>query len=380
MPGLYIHIPFCESRCIYCDFYSTTEGKMQERYVDALCREYETRKAEILNDGECWNTIYIGGGTPSTLQIKHLERLFNLVANDMKQPRQEMEITMECNPDDITAEYAEALARLPINRISMGAQTFDDNRLLFLHRRHSSQQIASAVGNLRSAGFSNISIDLMYGFPDETADDFQQDIEKAIALDVPHVSAYCLMYEEGTALYKMLQQGKIEEIDEETERAMYNMLTTSLKAAGYEHYEISNFARPGFRSRHNSSYWNLTPYLGIGAASHSFNGKDIRSFNPSHLIIYMEALENNRLPTEREILSKEEQYNDFAMLRLRTAEGINLNETEQLFGKALRQRTEQTAQQFIANGLLAYDAGSIHLTHEGFFVSNMIMSEFMLTD
>lgn len=379
MPGLYIHIPFCESRCIYCDFYSTTEGKAQERYVDALCREYEARKAEIMGSGDLWDTIYIGGGTPSTLRAEHLKRLFMLFACDMKN-HEDMEITMECNPDDITAEYADMLAELPVNRISMGAQTFDDSRLRFLRRRHSSSQIADAVHYLRSAGFGNISIDLMYGFPNETADDFQNDIENALALKVPHISAYCLMYEEGTTLYEMLKQGKTEQIAEETEREMYDMLATMLKAAGYEHYEISNFAREGFRSRHNGNYWNLTPYLGIGAAAHSFNGKDIRSFNPSNLAAYMEAVENSVMPTEREILSTEEQYNDFAMLRLRTSEGINLDETERIFGSALRQKTEQAARRFIDGGLLAKDAANIHLTHDGLFVSNMIMSEFMLTD
>lgn len=378
MAGLYIHIPFCESRCIYCDFYSTTySDDMRGRYVDALCREYELRRKEILHDGESWRTIYLGGGTPSTLSIELLKKIFATLSADMKE--QPKEVTIECNPDDITPDYATALAQLPINRVSLGAQTFDDNRLKFIHRRHSAQQITNAVNTLKLAGFNNISIDLMYGFPDETAEDFKKDIEKALALDVPHISAYCLMYEEGTALYKMLEQGKVKEIPEETERAMFEMLVRMLKDAGYEHYEISNFAHKGYRSCHNSSYWDLTPYLGIGAAAHSYDGKKIRSANPPHIIIYIREIENGALPTERETLSHDERYNDYVMLRLRTAKGINLDELERLFGTSLRQQTEKTAEKFLTDGLLErYNTDYIRLSAQGVFVSNMLMSEFMI--
>lgn len=376
MAGLYIHIPFCKSRCIYCDFFSTVNSGMQYRYVNSLCREYEMRRHEILPQGASWDTIYIGGGTPSTLPIEHLRKLFTTIAKDMAQaPR---EVTIECNPDDITAQYANELALLPINRVSMGAQTFDDNRLAFLHRRHSSAQIAQAVENLKRAGFSNISIDLMYGFPDETVDDFKRDIDKALLLDVPHISAYCLMYEEGTLLYRMLEQNKIMETPEETERKMYEALIDTMRHSGYEHYEISNFARDGYRSQHNSSYWNLTPYLGIGAAAHSFDGRATRSSNPPHLIIYIEALERGELPAVRELLSPAESYNDYTMLRLRTAEGIDLDEMEVRFGHEMRTKTEHTARQFLSSGLLTHDGNRLRLTCQGVFVSNMVMTEFMI--
>lgn len=376
MAGLYIHIPFCESRCIYCDFFSTVNSGMKDRYVDALCREYTMRRHEILPQGASWDTIYIGGGTPSTLSIEHLRQLFTAFANDISPITKE--VTIECNPDDITEEYAKALAQLPINRASMGAQTFDDSRLRFLHRRHNSIQITQAVENLKCAGFSNISIDLMYGFPDETVDDFHSDINKALLLDVPHISAYCLMYEEGTALYRMLEQNKIAEIPEETEREMYDTLINSLCTSGYEHYEISNFARDGYRSQHNSSYWNLTPYLGIGAAAHSFDGRATRSSNPPHLIIYIEALERGELPAVREHLSPAESYNDYTMLRLRTAEGIDLNEMEVRFGHEMRTKTEHTARQFLSSGLLTHDGNRLRLTRQGVFVSNMVMTEFII--
>lgn len=376
MAGLYIHIPFCESRCIYCDFFSTVNSGMHDRYVGALCREYEMRKHEILPQRASWDTIYIGGGTPSTLSTEHLRQLFATVADDIDPSTKE--ITIECNPDDITAQYANELAQLPINRVSMGAQTFDDNRLAFLHRRHSSAQIAQAVGNLKRAGFSNISIDLMYGFPEETIDDFKRDIDKALLLDVPHISAYCLMYEEGTQLYRMLEQNKITETPEETERKMYETLIDTLRHSGYEHYEISNFARKGYRSQHNSSYWNLTPYLGIGAAAHSFDGKTTRSSNPPHLIIYIEALERGILPTDRELLSPTESLNDYTMLRLRTAEGIDLDEMEARFGHEMRTKAEHTARQFLSSSLLTQDGNRLHLTRQGVFVSNMVMAAFMI--
>ena len=376
MAGLYIHIPFCESRCIYCDFFSTVNSGMHDRYVGALCREYEMRKHEILPQRASWDTIYIGGGTPSTLSTEHLRQLFATVADDIDPSTKE--ITIECNPDDITLEYSRALSQLPINRVSMGAQTFDDSRLKFLHRRHNSAQITQAVENLKRAGFSNISIDLMYGFPDETVNDFKRDIDKALLLDVPHISAYCLMYEEGTPLYRMLEQNKIMETPEETERKMYEALIDTMRHSGYEHYEISNFARDGYRSQHNSSYWNLTPYLGIGAAAHSFDGRATRSSNPPHLIIYIEALERGILPTDRELLSPTESLNDYTMLRLRTAEGIDLDEMETRFGHEMRTKAEHIARQFLSSSLLAQDGNRLHLTRQGVFVSNMIMAEFMI--
>ena len=258
MAGLYIHIPFCKSRCVYCGFYSTTGLELRERYVDALCREMEIRGER--NDIE---TIYLGGGTPSQLSIEQLQRLF-IYINKVKE---DAEITIEMNPDDVTAEFAAELQQLGVNRVSMGAQTFNDERLRFLHRRHNAKQVHQAVETLRQAGFKNISIDLMYGFPEETQEDWEADIRKACSLQVEHISSYCLMIEEGTPLARL----DIEPCDEETERAMYYTLIDRLEAAGYEHYEISNFAKSGYRSRHNSSYWTGIPYIGIGAAAQGFD-------------------------------------------------------------------------------------------------------------
>lgn len=362
MSGIYIHIPFCASRCIYCGFYSTTGLELRQKYVDVVCKEMTMRAASAPIE-----TIYFGGGTPSQLTPEQLRQLF-LYINKVYAPHV-TEVTIEMNPDDVTPEYAETLSQLGVNRVSMGAQTFNDERLRFLRRRHSSSQVYDAVRILRESGICNISIDLMYGFPDETLDDFRRDIDAALALDVEHISAYCLMIEEGTALHRM----GVEAADEETERAMYEMLIDCLTAAGYEHYEISNFARPGYRSRHNSSYWNDTPYIGLGAAAHSYDGH-CRSWNVADIRAYIAAIERGELPTECEELDADTKYNDRIATALRTRDGLNLGELDERH----RQYCLTEAQRFIADGLLEIVDNNLRLTRRGLFVSNMVMSELML--
>lgn len=367
MAGLYIHIPFCVSRCIYCGFYSTTNHSMQNRYVDSLCHEAELRRDYLEED---IHTIYIGGGTPSVLSTQQLRRIFSHI--DYKNA---VEITMECNPDDITPEYATALRELPINRISMGAQTFDDGRLRFLRRRHKSSDVRRAVETLRKAGIENISIDLMYGFPGETVDDWKQDIDTAISLNVEHISAYSLMFEEDTPLYHMKEKGDVSETDEELSLQMYETLIDRLKSAGYKHYEISNFAKPGFRSRHNTGYWTDIPYMGIGAAAHSYN-RTSRQWNVSDITKYINEIGNNKIPAETENIDSDTRYNDTIMLRLRTCEGVNI--TNDICEEKYRKACLKTAQKYIDNGLLTLDNGSLRLTRKGLFVSDMIMSDFMI--
>lgn len=369
MTGLYIHIPFCASRCIYCGFFSTTRHAMRDRYVDALRREMVLRNGYLHDD---IHTIYIGGGTPSMLSEEQLRRLFD----DIDCSRTE-EITMECNPDDITPAYAAAIGRLPVNRVSMGAQTFSDSRLRFLRRRHGSADISRAVTLLREAGISNISIDLMYGFPGETMKEWNDDITRALALDVEHLSAYCLMYEEGTPLHRMLLEGKVTEIDEELSSAMYSTLIDRLAAAGYEHYEISNFARPGRRSRHNSSYWTAVPYIGIGAAAHSFDGAS-RQWNITDIDKYVTSIERGEIPMEREELDRDMRFNDTVMLRLRTCEGMNLDALARDFGPEYLNGCLSAAKRYIADAMLERTTDNrLRLTRRGLFVSDMIMSDLM---
>ena len=408
MAGIYIHIPFCRSRCIYCGFYSTTALELRQRYVDALCREMEIRGTGHLISGHSPNqgpvppisTIYLGGGTPSQLSFDQLNQLFIYINKvyDLVSPS---EITIEVNPDDVTGEFAAALKQLPINRVSMGIQTFNDQRLRFLRRRHTAQQAIDAVERLRAAGISNLSIDLMYGFPDETLADWEADIESALALNVEHISAYCLMIEEGTSLHKMftvdslsscvpaVASGKAERtddysgnqhnencpqcVDEETERQMYYTLIDRLTAAGYEHYEISNFARPGFRSRHNSNYWNGTPYIGLGAAAHSYDVRS-RSWNVADINAYIEGIEQGERRYEEELLDDDTRYNDTITVGLRTCEGISLD----TLSKKHKDYCIKNARRYLDDGLLEIVDQHLRLTRSGLFVSDMVMSDLMM--
>ena len=374
MAGLYIHIPFCSSRCVYCGFYSTTGLTLREQYVDALCQEIKMRSFPSnpqKNEGSL-STIYLGGGTPSQLTIPQLRQIFdtiyiyNKVENDA-------EVTIEVNPDDVTPAFATAIQQLPINRISMGAQTFNDERLHFLRRRHSSLQVHQAIETLRQSGFQNISIDLMYGFPNQTLEEWQADIDEALQLNVEHISTYCLMYEEGTPLYRLLEQGQVAEIDEELERKMYFSLINCLESAGYEHYEISNFARPGYRSRHNSSYWKGIPYIGIGAAAHSFDIQT-RSWNIADIQQYIAAMKQGERRFEAETLDEDTRYNDNVTVALRTCEGLDLSTLTD------KQRTycKNNAQRHMEAGLLKLTGNQLSLTKEGLFVSDMIMSDLMI--
>ena len=378
MAGLYIHIPFCESRCIYCGFYSTTSLKLRDAYVDALIKEMSLRPIlQELEEGEKIETIYLGGGTPSQLTGEQLIRLFDGINKYISDINSDMEITMECNPDDVTDEFCQTLKQLPVNRISMGAQTFSNQRLRFLHRRHNAQEVKTAVERLRNIAINNISIDLMFGFPGENIEQWKSDIQEAISLNVEHISAYSLMYEEGTLLYRLLEQGKIEEIDEETSRNMYETLIQLLTKAGYEHYEISNFARPGFRSRHNSSYWHEVPYIGIGAAAHSYNRKQ-RSWNIENIQTYIRSIGDGILPSESEQLDISTRYNDLITTALRTSDGINLMKMEQEFGKELADKLLQEAQSHISRGLMKIKNGRLSLTREGLYISDDVMSDFMI--
>ena len=365
MQGLYIHIPFCKSRCIYCGFFSTTMLDLRQQYVDALCQEMKMR----CQGAENISTIYLGGGTPSQLttdqlrQILHRAYIYNKVEKDA-------EVTIEVNPDDVTERFANDLTQLPVNRISMGVQTFDDKRLRFLHRRHTAEQVTTAVDRLRAAGIKNISIDLMYGFPGETIADCEADIAKALSLQVEHISTYCLMIEEDTQLQQMLQQGNITETEEELERQMYETIINRLEDGGYEQYELSNFARPGFHSRHNSSYWDGTPYIGIGAAAHSYDIES-RSWNIADIKQYIQGMANSQRIYEEERLDSDTRYNDAITVALRTCRGLDL----QALSPKHRTYCLENAQRYLDDGLLERTQDNrLRLTRRGLFVSDMIMS------
>ena len=367
MAGIYVHIPFCSSRCAYCGFFSTTRLFERQRYVDAVCREMDLRP---LCEGRA-DTVYVGGGTPSQLTPRQLEQLFAYI-NNVYDVNPDAEVTIECNPDDVTPSLAALLRRLPVNRVSMGVQTFDDARLQFLRRRHTSLQAREAVRLLREAGIANISIDLIYAFPGESLAQWHDDVLQALLLDVEHISAYALSYEEGSLLERMLREGRVDEADEELQRQMYYDLKDLLETAGYEHYEISNFARQGFRSRHNSSYWNHTPYIGLGAGAHSFDGRR-RQWNVAHLDQYIQTIGEGRVPAEGEDIDVVTYYNETVMTALRTCEGIDLS----ALTDGQRQSCLGQAQRYMEGGLLAIKGNRLVLTREGLFVSDMVMSDLM---
>lgn len=375
--GVYVHIPFCESRCIYCGFYSTTLSSLRERYVDALLTEIDMRKdglRGILHDAvPVVDTIYIGGGTPSMLPVAGLCRILDKVRGVFGSGQRE--VTVEVNPDDVSAGFVSGLRSCGVNRISMGVQTFSDERLRFIRRRHTSRQALEAIDVVRNAGIDNVSIDLMFGFPGETLAEWQSDLSTAVALRPSHVSAYSLMYEDGTALSAMLANGKVTAVDDETSRAMYAALVDTLAAESYEHYEISNFARPGFRSIHNSSYWRDVPYLGFGAAAHSYT-LSRRSWNVADVRAYISSVENGTLPSEGETIGADTHYNDLVTTALRTCEGLHLSALPDSY----RSYAIMSARTAIGAGLLEHVGDSLRLTRKGLFVSDMVMSDLIKVD
>lgn len=373
MAGIYIHIPFCKRRCIYCDFFSTTQSEKKADYVHALVRELEIRKDYL--DNEEIETIYLGGGTPSQLSQEELEEIFAYIYKVYK-VTPDAEITLEANPDDLTPEYVSMLRGLPINRISMGIQTFQEETLKLLHRRHTAQQAIEAFKRCREAGFQNISIDLMYGLPGETLDTWEQDLQQAIDLHPEHISAYHLIYEEGTTLWNLREQNKVEEAEEELSLTLFKTLIERLTKAGYQHYEISNFCLPDLHSRHNSSYWTGKKYLGCGPSAHSFDGTS-RQWNVSSLDKYLEGIRTGQLDFEIEDLDLYTRYNDFVITSIRTCWGMPLSQLRTNYGETLYNYCLRMAKPHIQQGVLEIKEDTLKLTSEGIFISDGIMSDLL---
>ncbi|MBQ8361179.1 MAG: radical SAM family heme chaperone HemW [Bacteroidaceae bacterium] len=374
MAGIYLHIPFCKRRCIYCDFFSSVDNTWRDKYIEALCRELEMRRAYI--GGEQVETIYIGGGTPSLLTWQELDRIFSCIYK-VYDVTEDAEVTLETNPDDLSISYVKALRKTsPVNRISMGVQTFDDNRLRFLQRRHTSAQVIEVVNRCREEGFENISIDLIYGLPGETLVEWESDLRVAIDLGVPHLSAYSLTYEEGTILWRMREEGLVYETDEELSAQMYFRLVNYLIEKGYEHYEISNFCLPGMLSRHNSSYWKGIPYIGCGAAAHSYDGCS-RQWNVASIPCYIKGIVEEKPVIEREVLNLYTRYNDFLVTRLRTRWGIDLHLLRMEFGQQLYAYCLRMARRHINQGLLCMEDYNLRLTNKGVFISDSIICDLL---
>jgi putative oxygen-independent coproporphyrinogen III oxidase len=376
MAGIYIHIPFCKTRCSYCDFYSSTQEQWVERYVDAICKELQLRKDELPD--AVIQTIYFGGGTPSQLSITDFEKIFTTI-NQWYQVSLDAEITLEANPDDLSVDYISGLLRLPFNRISIGIQSFIDGELAMINRRHSAKQAIDAVWSCYNLGFRNISIDLMYGLPGQSISDWKYNLDQAMKLPVQHFSAYHLIYEKGTKLYSMLKLGKVKETDEQLSLDMFDLLRKRMSEKQFVHYEISNFALDGYFSKHNSSYWTGVPYLGIGASAHSYNGIN-RASNRADLKNYVENMQAGNWSPDLEKSNVHSRYNDLIVTSLRTMWGLNLDELKLQFGNELYLYCLREARDFIDRKWLVVDGNNLKISEYGLFMSDAIMSQLMYVD
>lgn len=376
MAGIYIHVPFCKTRCIYCDFYTRTDMSSKHNYVSAICREIELRK-EYIGD-ENIETIYFGGGTPSQLAKDDFEQIFASICRNFK-VSEDAEITMEANPDDLSDRYLQMIREFPFNRLSIGIQSFNDNELLFLKRRHSSQKAKDAVKSAKSGGFDNISIDLMYGLPKQTLDIWNRNLDEALALDIQHISSYHLIYEQGTRLYRLFRLGDVKPVDEDLSVEMFSTMIDRLSSSGFEHYEISNFAKDKLYSRHNSSYWLGVKYLGLGPAAHSFDGQN-RAWNIPSISKYAEGISSEKLPLEIEYLDENTRYNDFILTGMRTMWGVDLKKLEKLFGNQKKEYCLKNVRKYMNQGFVIQSDDKLKLTRKGIFISDGIMSDLMWVD
>ena len=378
MAGVYVHIPFCASRCSYCDFFSTLRlDEVGHDYVEALIAEARLRKAEL--NGKPVKTLYMGGGTPSQLPLPLLARLIDGLKATLDLNAVQ-EFTLEANPDDVTPEWSAAVRALGVNRVSMGVQSFQDAVLRLVGRRHTARQAIDAVASLRHAGIDNISIDLIYGLPGQRLETWAESVRQAVDLRPQHISAYGLTYEPGTRLWQQRECGEVVEASEDQYLDMYRVLVGLLQVAGYEHYEISNFALPGYRSRHNSSYWNETPYLGLGAAAHSYDGTMRRS-NPADLCGYIRRITSGQPACQVEDLAWWERYDERVMLGLRTADGVDAHRLRSDFGdKAWAHFVSEARRHIDAGHMICTDDGRYILTSEGIVLSDSVMRDLMWDD
>ena len=376
MSGIYIHIPFCRKRCHYCDFFKSTDLTRKSRLLPALEEELRARSSEF--GQELVETIYLGGGTPSVLQIDELKSLLNTIAT-FYQVSPEAEITMEANPDDLSQAKLTVLREAGFNRLSMGVQSFSEPDLKLMNRRHGVMQAVQSVRWAKSAGFSNLSIDLIYGLPNQNLEEWERNVRIAVELDVQHISAYHLTYHEGTVFYDRLKEGILKELPDELSFQQFEMLIKILTEAGFEHYEISNFCKPGLYSKHNSSYWKNRKYLGIGPSAHSFDLIS-RRWNVSSIEEYIEGVGNGKSYWESEILTEQDRYNDFIITGLRTTWGISETDVRSNFSEKYATHFQEMKKKYVETDLLLPNSDNISLTRSGMFVSDQIMADFMVVD
>jgi len=374
MAGIYIHIPFCKCFCNYCDFYSITDNSETESFVQAVLLETAIQARYL--DGETVETIYLGGGTPSLLTARQTGQIISAVRNNFA-VSDDPEITVEINPDDVYEGYFAELAGIGVNRVSMGVQSWNDKRLKYLGRRHDAGQSATALQLAFKEGIVNVSADLIYGVPGMTTGDLKNDLEKTFTFPVTHLSAYHLTIEDGTRFGKMKKEKKLTEPDEETSNAMFSLLGSFCRERGFIHYEISNFAREGYISRHNSAYWKQVPYLGLGPSAHSFN-RTSRQWNISDVKKYIRSVSTGKIPFEKEDLDRLTTFNEYVMTSLRTMWGIDLGYVEAYYDKELHDYLINLSGKYIRYGLMHREKNTLVLTDQGRMISDNIIAELLM--
>ncbi len=369
MAGIYIHIPFCRQACLYCNFHFSTSLRFKNDLITALLKEIALCTVYDNNI----ETIYFGGGTPSLLSPQTLHSILDALRHKFV-ISDTAEITLEANPDDISAPQLTAWKSMGINRLSIGVQSFFEEDLKWMNRAHTAEQSVNSIVQAQHAGFNNLTIDLIYGSPGLSDEKWQRNVQQVIDFNIPHVSCYALTVEPKTALHSMIAKNKMQDTDQEQQARQFMQLIGWLEAAGYEHYEISNFSIPGKRSRHNTSYWQGKPYYGFGPSAHSFNGTDTRSWNIANNALYMQSLLQNTIPAETETLTTVQRLNEYIMTSLRTTEGINLSHIQSGFGETHAQRILVAAKPYI-NEKIRLTNNTLQLTNAGKLFADGIASD-----
>jgi len=374
MSGIYFHIPFCKVKCNYCDFYKSTDFNQINFIVKALIEEIGLRR-NYMNEKKI-KTIYFGGGTPSILSISDITALLESVS-EIFEVEYETEITLEANPDDLSAEYLKRLKEIGINRLSIGIQSFSDSDLKLMGRRHNSLQAINAVKLAQKVGFNNISLDLIYGLPGMSFKQWQTNLSTIFDMDIQHLSAYHLTYHKNTPLGIQLQKGIIKETEEGESLLQFEELIDTAERNGFIQYEISNFAREGFYSKHNTAYWNQTEYLGLGPSAHSFNFKT-RYWNESSIKKYLISINKKLIAGEEEILTDNDRFNDYIITRLRTIWGVDSDFIMNEFGEKYFLHVVKIAGKFTSMANIERESNRIRITKKGMFISDKIISDFLI--
>ncbi|AYL98787.1 radical SAM family heme chaperone HemW [Mucilaginibacter celer] len=370
MAGIYIHIPFCRQACHYCDFHFSTSLKYKDEMLQALLREIKLQKSYL--NGETIETIYFGGGTPSVLEGDEISRIINTIT-ELHTVSSGAEITLEANPDDLKADKLKALRGTPVNRFSIGIQSFFDEDLFWMNRVHRNHEAEASVKRAQDAGFENITVDLIYGYPMLSDTKWKQNLDKVFELDVPHISTYSMTVEPQTALASFISKKKQPPMNDQQSAEQFMVLMDAMQAHGFEHYEISNFCKPGHYSRHNSNYWKGVKYLGIGPSAHSYNG-NTRTWNIANNAKYIQGLEKKTIPAETEELTEENRLNEYVMTSLRTIWGLDLDKLNQIAKGAADQLSKEAAE-FFEREWITQKENIIYLTSTGKLYADHIAAE-----